>query len=195
PAAARIALFAAAMLFDNDLHRHPDQRPHVGCHHAVATRNQHDLIFPGQRSHDLRNPRVDSTRVSFQFFQQANFFCIGQAGYRILRQIELATPRATHYLRGTLLAAARYRTRSLCGRFQRWEADIVGVREGGFFAADGTYAHPLVDVETAGLHHAFFQAPAFGTRILEVQIGIIDFVGHDLSEYMIKTRHIETVRG
>jgi len=40
----------------------------------------------------------------------------------------------------------------------------------------------LVDVEAARLDDALIEAPGLGTRILEIEVGVIDLVRQDLAE-------------
>ena len=58
----------------------------------------------------------------------------------------------------------------------------VGIGKSGFLARYRPHAHALVDLETAGLDHAFFQMPALKRSTLAVDVGIIDMVGADQIE-------------
>ena len=46
--------------------------------------------------------------------------------------------------------------------------------QGRLLAAHGTHANALINRKAAGLDDAFFQAPAFGARVLKVQVRVID---------------------
>jgi hypothetical protein len=77
---------------------------------------------------------------------------------------------------------------------QRLQADVVGVGEGGLLAADGAHADALLDVEAARLDDAFFQAPGLGTRVLEIQVGVIDVVPEQLAEDALELVRRQSVR-
>jgi hypothetical protein len=89
---------------------------------------------------------------------------------------------------GGLLAGAQHRRQPLAAGWRRWhgwlgrralerlQADVVGIGEGGFLAADGAHADALLDVEAARFDDALLQAPGLGTRVLEIQVGVIDVV-------------------
>ena len=57
-AAARGTLLTPSVLLDDDAERHAHERPHVRGHEAVAARDQHRLVFAGQRRHHLRDARI-----------------------------------------------------------------------------------------------------------------------------------------
>jgi hypothetical protein len=84
---------------------------------------------------------------------------------------------------------------ALAGITQRPGADVVGVGKGGLFAGDGAHADPLVDIEAARLDDALVEAPRFGTRILEVEVGVIDLVRQDLAESARKVALGQRKRG
>ena len=55
----------------------------------------------------------------------------------------------------------------------------VGIGKSGFLARNRPHAHALVDLETAGLDHAFFQMPALECGALAVDVGVIDVMRAD----------------
>lgn len=132
--------------------------------------------------------------MAFEIFQQFHLVGIRKARQGVLRQIQFAAAGPGHDLRCALLTPARDRASGLRRGFQRGQTDVVGVGERRLLAADRAYADALIDVEAAGLHHPLFEAPALRARILEVQISVVDAVGHDLAEYALNPAGVETVR-
>ena len=99
-----------------------------------------------------------------------------------------ATPQSA------VLPGARDRAGGVGCRAERVEADVVGIGERGLLARDRAHADALVDVEAAGLDLAFFQAPAFGTRILEIQVGVVDVMREQAAEHRRELVGVEAVR-
>jgi hypothetical protein len=194
PAAAGAALFTPAVFLDDHLQRQARQRPHVGGKNTVGARHQDDLVFSGQRGHHLHHPAIERARVALQLFQQLHFFLVGEASERIVRQIQLAALGSFHRPGRARAPLARDGARRVGGRFECRYADVIRVGECGLFAAHRAYAHALVDVEAAGLDHAFLEAPALGARILEVQVGIVHAVAHDLAEHARQPAGVKSVR-
>jgi hypothetical protein len=193
-AAARGALFAPTVLLGDHLHRHPNERPHVGGHEAVAARHHHDLVLAAEMRHHLNDPRVERPGVLFQAFEQGDLGGVRQAGERIVRVVELACRAAVGHLHRRIAAVTRDGAGGLRRRSQGVETDVVGVRERRLLAADRTHAHALVDREAARLHDAFLEAPAFRTGVLEIEIGVVDRVGHDVPEHPLQLADVEGVR-
>jgi hypothetical protein len=81
-----------------------------------------------------------------------------------------------------VLAGARDGAGGVCSGPERVEADVVGIGERGLLARDRAHADALVDVEAARLDLAFFEAPAFRARVLEVQVGVVDVVRQQAAE-------------
>ncbi|MNV56389.1 hypothetical protein D3C71_1486690 [compost metagenome] len=128
--------------------------------------------------------RVLRTRHALDTFQQRHLFRRAQGGHGI----NVGVQAAAHFgldLRGHL-DLARPATRNAAHGMRRGQQRVGGQRirvgKGGFLAAHGTHAHALADREAAGLDDALFQAPALAARVLEVQIGVIDLVGEDLTQ-------------
>jgi len=61
-------------------------------------------------------------------------------------------------------------------------ARVVRIRECGLVAGDGTHADTLIDVVAARLDDALLQAPGLGTRVLEVEVGVVDAVAEQVAE-------------
>ena len=72
-------------------------------------------------------------------------------------------------------------------------ADVVGISERSFFARYHPDPDALIDIEAAGLNVTFLQAPAFGTRILEIQIRVVGVVREDFIEHRFNGRFVEAV--
>jgi hypothetical protein len=85
PAATGAALFALAVFLDDDRDRAAHQRPDVGGQPAIGTGDQNHLVFAGQRSHDLRDTRIEgagkpSRRSSSLTLASAGSEAIGSCG-------------------------------------------------------------------------------------------------------------------
>jgi hypothetical protein len=87
--------------------------------------------------------------------------------------------RAPRDLDALVLAGGGDGAHGARGVQQRFDAEVVAVGEGRLLAGHGAHAHALVDAEAAALDDAFFQAPAFVARGLEVQVGVVDAVFAD----------------
>ncbi len=204
PAATCRTLFTLAVAFDNDLQRQAHQRPYVGIHQAVAARHHHHFIFPCQARHHLRDARIEGARIAFQTFQQRHLVSGAEAGNGVMRQIQvrdfvlapLSLYRLVAQHRHGLAAAlacngARGQGRAVEGS----ETDVVRVGECGFLAAYRTHSHALINTEAAGFDDAFFQRPALGTAILEIQIGIVNLVRQHFAEDLFQLALVQCKRG
>ena len=99
-------------------------------------------------------------------------------------------------MRRRLLAAlARDGAGRQCGIFQRVQRDVVGIGKGGLLAAHRAHADALVDTEAAGFDDAFFQRPALGTAVLEIEIGVIHTMRQHLAEHLLQMAGFQSVRG
>jgi len=147
--------------------------------------------------HHLRDALVLGARIGFEAFEQLDLGRGRQGGERIERRIERATCRFRELRRrvGALRAAAGGdRAHRFGGVTERQRADIVGIGESRFLAGDRPHADALVDVEAARFDDAFFEAPGLGAAVLEIEIGVIDFVRHDRAEHLAEVVHVEPVR-
>ena len=160
-AGAGVTLFAAAALFDDHLHVEAHQRPHVGGDHAVAARHQHRVHAAGKTDDDLLHARVGVAQPLVDFAQGADLGVGAEAFDRINGRVQ-RTARHDHAVAGGLGAAvAADRARRRRRLQQRFGADVVGIGEAGFFAADRTHAHALFDGVGAVLDDAVLDHPAF----------------------------------
>ncbi|EXI70363.1 MAG: hypothetical protein AW07_04130 [Candidatus Accumulibacter sp. SK-11] len=195
-AAAGRPLFALPALFDDDRQRDPHQRPHIGCQPAVAAGHEHHFVLAGEVRHDLRHPRVCGTRQRFEPFEEADLAAGVERSQRIVRQVEaVAAGTPLHRRDAPLLPGGGNRPHGAGGIAERLAADIVGVREGGLLAGEGAHADAFIDAEAARLDDPLLQAPGLGTAVLEVEVGIIDPMRHDLAEHRRQVGDVEAIGG
>ncbi|MNT44441.1 hypothetical protein D3C72_1809680 [compost metagenome] len=64
--------------------------------------------------------------------------------------------------------------RRLSALLQSVQGDLIGIGEAGFFAADGAYPDPLVDIVRTILDNAVFNHPGFVVARLEIEISVIE---------------------
>ncbi len=126
---------------------------------------------------------VNGARHGFHTLQQFDLGGIIERGNRVVGDVEglwwLSGAQHRRQALGTRGGdGARRGSRPLQGL----QADVVGIGEGGFLAGQGTHADALFDVEAARFDDAFFQAPGFGTLVLEIEVGEIDMVAEQLAE-------------
>ncbi len=193
PSAAGRALLTPPVFLGDDLQRHAHQGPHVGTHHAVGPRDQDDFVLPPQTGYDLLDTRVAGPSHALQPLQERDLVRVLQTANGIVRQVERAPFAAAFHRRAAPGALARDGTGGLRRRLQRGQADVVGVGEGCLVAAHGSHAHTLLDMEAAGLDDPLLEAPAFPAAVLKIQIGVVDLMGHDLSEHSGQPGSIQTV--
>jgi len=91
-------------------------------------------------------------------------------------------------------ALARDCARRLRRAGERVKADVVGVGERGFLAGDSAHAYALVDVEAARLDDSLLQTPRLAAAVLEIEIGIVDAVRHDLPEHRLQALVVQRIR-
>ena len=183
----------ALAAIDDDGNGDPHQGPHVGRQTAVAAGHQHHVVFTGEGGHDLGDPLVQGAGIAFQAFQQLYLFRRPEGGDGVLRQVEAVALAPLQLGRLAGLAGGADGAHRRGGIAQGLAADVVGVGEGGFLAGDGAHADALVDVEAAGFDDALLQAPGLGPAVLEVEVGIIHTVFHDLAEDVGKALLIQVV--
>ena len=123
-------------------------------------------------------------RHPLESLEQRDLVAVGERDDRVARRIERAG--AAHvvergYGRLALTADGARRGRGLR---ERVEADIVGIREGGFFTRYRADTDAAVDRIRSRLDDALLEAPAFESRILEVEIRVIDVMDVDIGEYL-----------
>ena len=177
------ALFALAVFLDDDGNRAADQRPDVGSQPAIRTGDQDHLVLAGQRGHDLDDARVDGAGETFEALEQPDLGIGRQRGDRVVRNVQrLCRGRRRKSGQNAILPGGGDRPHSIGGIAKRPRTDVVGVGEGGLLAGEGAHADALVDVEAARLDDALVEAPRLGTRILEIEVGIIDLMRQDLAE-------------
>ena len=87
-----------------------------------------------------------------------------------------ATLRHAADLDAAALARGCDRAHRARGVLQRRVGDVVAVGKRRLLAGHRAHADALVDREAAALDDAFFQAPAFVARALEIQVGVVDAV-------------------
>ena len=85
--------------------------------------------------------------------------------------------------------------RAACDGFgQRRQHDLIGVREAGFLARERAHADALLDAVTAFLDDAVFERPGLLARQLEIQVGVVDAVPHDVAEHARDAIFVEARR-
>jgi hypothetical protein len=77
PSAAGVTLLPAAAVLHDHRQRDPHERPNVGSDDAVASRNEHRLVFAGERSHHLAHARVALARHLLEAFEQRDLGFFG----------------------------------------------------------------------------------------------------------------------
>ena len=65
---------------------------------------------------------------------------------------------------------------------KRGRTDVVGIGKRRLLAGQGAHANPLIDVEAARFDDPLVQAPGFRTRVLKIQVGIIDPMAEDIAK-------------
>jgi len=185
------AHFAVDGLLGDHRDRQAHQRAHIGGQGAVGTRHQHHIVFTCQPGHDLHDARILGSGQFFNPFQQRHLLRAVERGNRVHRCVQHAA--AGHLdlgadLDAPILAARSDRAHGPRGVHQRSFGDVVRVGERSFLAGHRAHAHALVDAEAAALDDAFFKAPAFAARVLEVQVGIVDAVRGDGGERLAQGR-------
>ena len=149
PSAAGVALLPPAALLHDHRQRHPHERADIGSDDAVASRDEHRLVFAGERSHHLRHARVALARHLLEAFQQRDLGFFRQRRDRIGRRVQRMR-RAHAIERGDCgLPLPTDRPRGHRRLVQRDERNVVGIREGLLFAMHGTDADAAVDVKTS----------------------------------------------
>ncbi len=196
PAAAGESLFAAAAVLDDHVDRQPHQRTHVGREHAVAARDQHDVVFRAEVGHHLLHPAVARTREPLDLLEHPDLRGRVERRHRIVRAIERRLRAQRHLRRDLDLAGAVARDRARRHRrlVQRVERDVVRVGERGPVADDRAHAHALFDVEAAALDDAFLERIRLRARVLEVQVGVVGTVLEDRRQRALQLRFVQPVR-
>ena len=136
--------------------------------------------------HHLLDARIGRPGAGFQPFEQPDLGRRVERGQRVVRQVERMCRCRTAHLHGfglSVLAGEGNRTHGLRGRIERHHADIVGIGKGGLFTAHGTHPDAGINIEAARFDDPFFKAPRLGAAVLEVEIGVIDLMGHDRAEH------------
>jgi hypothetical protein len=114
---------------------------------------------------------------------------------RVVRRIQRRRIDRSGHRELPAFAAAGDRPRA-AGRFeQRRQMDRIGVGEPAAGADHGPHADALVDVETAGLDDAVFQAPGLGLAVLEIKVAEIDLPGHQPADHPIEIVRLQLRRG
>ncbi len=193
PAAAGTALLAAAVLFHDHGDRHAHQRTHVGRHVAVAARHHHHLPRAGDVRHDLGDAWILATGEALEALEQLDLGGVVERVERVVGPVQAGPELVRDDADAAALAGRSDRTRGGGGADQGVERDVVGVGEGGLLAADRAHAHTLLDVEAARLDDALFQAPGLGALVLEVEVGEVDVVAHQLAEGLLELRLAQAV--
>ncbi len=194
--AAEMSLLALAVLFDDHIDRHAHQRPHVGREHAVAARDQDDVVVGADAGHDLLDARIARTRQLFDLLQHPHFGGGVERGDRIAVGI-VRRLRARRDFRGNLdLARAMTRDRARRDRRlgQRLERNVIRIRKGGLVADDRAHTDALLNIETAALDDAFLERKRFAARILKVQIGVIGTVLKNCRQHALQLRFVQPER-
>ena len=184
-------------MFGNHGDRQAHQGAHVGSQRAVGAGNQHHVVFHGQAGHDLCHARVFGAGQAFYLAQKRDLGGAVQSRNRVLVGVERAAAgdfglahAGTAGLRGAGDGAHGAR-----GVEQRGLRNIVGIGKSGFLAADRTHAHALVDAERAGFDNTFFQAPALGAGVLEVEVGLVHALHLDFGQRARQVRLVQAKRG
>ena len=178
-AATGRSAFTPAFFFHDDVQGQTHQGTHIGGQGAVGTRDQHHVVFAGQTGHDLHHARVFGTRLLLQSFEQIDFGGAVQAGDRVVVAVQAARPgdATAGHLGAGVVPRCGNAANCVGSVHQRCHGNIVGICEGGFFAADSAHTHALVYAERAGFHNALFQTPALRAGVLKIQICIVYAVG------------------
>ena len=83
PTGARIALFAAAVLFDDHRNIETHQRTHVGREMPVAVGHQHDFVHGDDARHDLLDARIHLARLAIDALEPRDFLARRETAHRI----------------------------------------------------------------------------------------------------------------
>jgi len=143
--------------------------------------------------HHLRHPRILGACQRLQTFEQSDLAGCVERSERVLWHIQAMPAASLQRRHAPLLPGRCNRPHCRGGIAEGLDADIVGVGKSRFFPRQGAYADPLVDVETASLDDSLLEAPGLGTAVLEIEVGIIDLVRHDLAEYPCQVCNIQAV--
>ena len=92
------------------------------------------------------------------------------------------------------IALATDGARRGCGLRERIEADVVGIREGGFFTRYRADSDTAVDRIRSRLDDSLLEAPAFEARVLEIEIGVVDVMHVDVGEHLRELPEFERRR-
>jgi hypothetical protein len=196
PTATGRALFALSALFNNDRQRQPHQRPNVGGQATIAAGDENHFVFAGEMRHHLRHTAVLGTGERFQPFEQLDLADRVERRQWIVRHVEGAPHAALLQSRYALLLASGGNRPHGCGRVtEGWRADVVRIGKSGLLASNGAHANPFVDTETAGFDNSLLETPALGAAVLEVEVGVVDLVRHDLAKDLVQVGDVETVGG
>ncbi len=195
PAAARRAGFAPSVLLDDHVHAQAHQRAHVGGQQTVGAQHQHHVVFAAQAGHDLHHARVFGARQPVHLLQQRHLGVGVERAQRVGRAVEHARRAAAgvagHF--GAALARAGNAAHRVGGFEQGQLGNVVGIGEGGLLALYRANAKALFDVEAARLHQAFFQAPALGAGVLQIDVGVVELVLEHLAQRTLQGDFVDLI--
>ena len=171
PAEPVVAGLAPAILFGDDLHPEPDQRPDVRSDEAVGADDVDHAPARRQRDADLGDARIAGAGGGVDPLAQGDLFGERDEAQRIVG--------AVHRLVGPL----RRRGRSALGRIEQFEggsgaldrrfADLIGVSESGGFAGDAAQAEARRRMIIGRLQASVVEAECLAGAILEVEFAIV----------------------
>ncbi len=148
-AAAAGAALALAVFFHLYAHGKAHQRAHVSRQRTVRRRHQNQFIDAGQARAYFLDALVGGARGVIDTAQNIELFFTAHALQRIERGIERRIIYSAQGLNAPFALLAHDAARGLRALLQRQQANLIGVSEAGFLAADGAYANALVDIVRA----------------------------------------------
>ena len=159
-------------LADHDGDAKAHQRADVGDPAAIGADDLHRLPHPGERRHDLADPRIAAARIGVDLGQE---FCLGSEidqAERVLIGIEAAVG-ARRRPRHHPGIASRHRPHRRRGAPDRRLGQVGGVGIAGRLASHRAQPEPLGRVEAGALDAAVVERQALRLAVFEIELAIV----------------------